>query len=75
MLGTLDLSGMAELKPGYSKYHLNVTCQEDGEEYIRFSTTEYITFVSFLTDGEEQIYPDDYFSFVRQNEFYLEVLI
>ena len=53
MIATLDLSGMAELKPGYKKYHLIVIHEEDGETHINFTTIEYCTFLSFLIDDRE----------------------
>ena len=75
MIGTLDLSGMAELKPGYDKYHLTVIYSEDGEIYIDFATCEYLTFISFLNDDGEILDTEDYMSYEKNGVFYLEVLI
>ena len=75
MIATLDLSGMAELKPGYKKYHLIVIHEEDGETHINFTTIEYCTFLSFLIDDREILDTEDYMSYEKNNEFHLEVLI
>ena len=71
---TLDLSGMAELKPGYSGYYLCVM-DNDGDVYIEFKTTNYDLFSEFLSN-ETTINDVDYYeSRIVKNEFCLEIYV
>ena len=76
MIGTLDLSGMAELKPGYDKYHLTIEDAYDDEVYVSFTTPNYDLFLEFLENEEEEYDSTEYYeSSVRKNEFYLNILV
>lgn len=75
MIGTLDLSGMAELKYGYSKYNLYVQDIEDGEIYITLSSTSYTAFLQFLVNDYDIMNSEDYSSYVKDNEFYLDIYV
>ena len=75
MIGTLDLSGMAELKFGYDKYHLTVEDSETGDIYISLSTNSYTQFLQFLVNDPQIVDSEYYETFVRKNEFYLDILV
>lgn len=75
MIGTLDLSGMAELKPGYDNYHLTIEDAYDDEVYVSFTTTNYNSFLEFLENEEEYDSTEYYESSVIKNEFYLNILV
>ena len=75
MIGTLYLSGMAELKFGYDKYHLTVEDCETGDIYIALTTNSYTQFLQFLVNDPQIMDSEDYHSFVRGNEFYLDILV
>lgn len=75
MIGTLDLSGMAELKPGYDKYHLTIEDAYDGEVYVSFTATNYDLLLEFLENEEEYDSTEYYESSVIKNEFYLNILV
>lgn len=75
MIGTLDLSGMAELKPGYDNYHLTIEDAYDGEVYVSFTTPNYDLFLEFLENEEEYDSTEYYESRIIKNEFHLNILV